>query len=79
VPVRGQIDRAIAPVHVSLLSPLFTLVGLLAVESGYQQVPWARFYRIDSVSIQTWFTFIFGSLVRKKFLLEEKSQSPEFV
>jgi hypothetical protein len=36
--VRGQIDRAIAPVHVSLLSPLFTLVGLLAVESGYQHL-----------------------------------------
>jgi hypothetical protein len=28
-------------------------------------VSWARFYRIDGVSIQTWFTFLFGSLVRK--------------
>jgi hypothetical protein len=28
-------------------------------------VSWARFYRIDGVSIQTWFAFLFGSLVRK--------------
>jgi hypothetical protein len=39
VPVRGEINRAIAPEHVSLLSPLFTLVGLLAAESRYQQLP----------------------------------------
>jgi hypothetical protein len=25
----------------------------------------ARFYRIDGVSIQTWFAFLFGSLVQK--------------
>jgi hypothetical protein len=36
--VRGQINRAIAPVHVTLLSLLFTLVGPLAVESKFQQV-----------------------------------------
>jgi hypothetical protein len=29
-------NRAIAPVHVTLLSPLFTLVGLLAAESKFQ-------------------------------------------
>jgi hypothetical protein len=34
--VRGQINRAIAPVHVTLLSPPFTLVGLLAAESKFQ-------------------------------------------
>jgi hypothetical protein len=34
--VRGEINRAIAPEHVTLLSPLFTLVGLLAAESKYQ-------------------------------------------
>jgi hypothetical protein len=28
-------------------------------------VSWARFYRIEGVSIQTWFAFLFGSLVRK--------------
>jgi hypothetical protein len=28
-------------------------------------VSWARFYRIDGISIQTWFAFLFGSLVRK--------------
>jgi hypothetical protein len=32
---------------------------------GWVVVSWARFYRIDSVSIQTWFVFLFGSLVRK--------------
>jgi hypothetical protein len=32
--------------------------------SGWAMVSWARLYRIDDVSIQTWFTF-FGSLVRK--------------
>jgi hypothetical protein len=37
VPVRGWINRAIAPVHVTLLSPLFTLVGPLAAESKFQQ------------------------------------------
>jgi hypothetical protein len=36
VPVRGEINRAIAPEHVTLLSPLFTLVGLLAAESKFQ-------------------------------------------
>jgi hypothetical protein len=35
--VRGEINRAIAPEHVTLLSPLFTLVGLLAAESKFQQ------------------------------------------
>jgi hypothetical protein len=30
-------NRAIAPVHVTLLPPPFTLVGLLAAESEYQQ------------------------------------------
>jgi hypothetical protein len=35
--VRGEINRAIAPVHVTLLSPLFTLVGLLVAESEFQQ------------------------------------------
>jgi hypothetical protein len=35
--VRGEINRAIAPVHVTLLSPPFTLVGLLAAESEFQQ------------------------------------------
>jgi hypothetical protein len=35
--VRGEINRAIAPVHVTLLSLLFTLVGLLAAESKFQQ------------------------------------------
>jgi hypothetical protein len=35
--VRGWINRAIAPVHVTLLSPLFTLVGPLAAESKFQQ------------------------------------------
>jgi hypothetical protein len=34
--VRGEINRAIAPEHVTLLSPLFTPVGLLAVESKFQ-------------------------------------------
>jgi hypothetical protein len=29
-------NRAIAPVHVTLLSPLFTLVGLLAAVSEFQ-------------------------------------------
>jgi hypothetical protein len=33
--------------------------------SGWAVVSWVRFYRIDGVSIQTWFTFLFGSLVRK--------------
>jgi hypothetical protein len=33
--------------------------------SGWAVVSWARIYRIDSVSIQTWFAFLFGSLVRK--------------
>jgi hypothetical protein len=28
-------------------------------------VSWAIFYRINGVSIQTWFTFLFGSLIRK--------------
>jgi hypothetical protein len=28
-------------------------------------VSWARFYRIVGVSIQTWFAFLFGSLVQK--------------
>jgi hypothetical protein len=28
-------------------------------------VSWARFYKIDSVSIQTCFTFLFGILFRK--------------
>jgi hypothetical protein len=32
---------------------------------GWAVVSWARFYKIDGVSIQTWFAFIFGSLVRK--------------
>jgi hypothetical protein len=32
---------------------------------GWAVVSWARFYRIDDVSIQTWFTFLFGSLVQK--------------
>jgi hypothetical protein len=31
--------------------------------SGWAVVSWARFYRIDGVSIQTWFVFLFGSLV----------------
>jgi hypothetical protein len=34
--VGGQINRAIAFQHVTLLSPLFTLVGLLAIESKFQ-------------------------------------------
>jgi hypothetical protein len=34
--VRGEINRAIAPVHVTLLSPLFTPVGPLAAESKFQ-------------------------------------------
>ena len=38
MPVRGQINRAIAPEHVTLLSPLFTLVGLLAAESKFQHL-----------------------------------------
>jgi hypothetical protein len=38
VPVRGEINRAIAPVHVTLLSPLFTPVGPLAAESKFQQL-----------------------------------------
>jgi hypothetical protein len=33
--------------------------------SGWVVVSWARFYRIDGVSIQTWFAFLFGSLIRK--------------
>jgi hypothetical protein len=37
VPVRGEINRAIAPEHVTLLSPLFTPVGLLAAECKFQQ------------------------------------------
>jgi hypothetical protein len=32
---------------------------------GLVVVSWARFYRIDDVSIQTWFAFVFGSVVRK--------------
>jgi hypothetical protein len=28
-------------------------------------VSWARFYKLDGVSIQTWFAYIFGILVRK--------------
>jgi hypothetical protein len=58
--------------------------------SGWAVVSWARFYRIDGVSIQTWFAFLFKSMVRKNlkvkraklgaiFLLEGKSQSPKFV
>jgi hypothetical protein len=35
--VRGEMNRAIAPEHVTLLSSLFTLVGLLAAESEFQQ------------------------------------------
>jgi hypothetical protein len=38
VPVRGQINRAIAPEHVTLLSPLFTPVGLLAAERKFQHL-----------------------------------------
>jgi hypothetical protein len=33
--------------------------------SEWALVSWARFYRIDDVSIQIWFAFLFGSLVRK--------------
>jgi hypothetical protein len=33
--VRGQINRAIAPEHVTLLSPLSPPVGPLAVESKF--------------------------------------------
>jgi hypothetical protein len=33
--------------------------------SRWAVVSWARYYRIDSVSIQTWLAFLFGSLVRK--------------
>jgi hypothetical protein len=32
---------------------------------GWVVVSWARFYRIDGVFIQTWFAFLFGSLVQK--------------
>jgi hypothetical protein len=38
--VRGQINRAIAPEHVTLLSPLFTPVGLLAAERKFQHYLW---------------------------------------
>jgi hypothetical protein len=38
VPVRGEMNRAIAPEHVTLLSSLFTLVGLLAAESEFQHL-----------------------------------------
>jgi hypothetical protein len=38
VPVGGQINRAIAFLHVTLLSSLFTLVGLLATESKFQHL-----------------------------------------
>jgi hypothetical protein len=30
--------------------------------SEWAVVSWARFYRIEDVSIQTWFAFLFGSL-----------------
>jgi hypothetical protein len=40
--VRGEINRAIAPVHVTLLSPLFTLVGLLAAEREFQHSPFVK-------------------------------------
>jgi hypothetical protein len=33
--------------------------------SGWDVVSWARFYRIDGASIQTWFAFLFGNLVSK--------------
>jgi hypothetical protein len=42
--VRGQINRAIAPVHVTLLSPLFTPVGPLAAESKFQQSALALYH-----------------------------------
>jgi hypothetical protein len=38
--------------------------------SGWAAVSWVRFHRIDGVSIQTWFTFIFGSLVRKNLKIK---------
>jgi hypothetical protein len=31
--------------------------------SGWAVVSWDRFYMIDDISIQTWFAFLFGSLV----------------
>jgi hypothetical protein len=37
VPVRGEMNRAIAPEHATLLSPLFALVGFFAAESKFQQ------------------------------------------
>jgi hypothetical protein len=39
-------------------------LNIVVFWSGWVVVSWARFYRIDDVSIQTWFTFLFGSLVR---------------
>jgi hypothetical protein len=36
--VRGEINRAIAPEHATLLSPLFTLVGFFAAESKFQHL-----------------------------------------
>jgi hypothetical protein len=33
--------------------------------SRWAVIYWARFYRINGISIQTWFPFLFGSLVRK--------------
>jgi hypothetical protein len=38
VPVGGQINRVIAFQHVTLLTSLFTLVGLLATESKFQHL-----------------------------------------
>jgi hypothetical protein len=33
--------------------------------SEWVVVSWARFYRIEDASIQTWFAFLFGSLAGK--------------
>jgi hypothetical protein len=33
--------------------------------SGRAMISWARFYKLDGVSIQTWFAYTFGILVRK--------------
>jgi hypothetical protein len=33
--------------------------------SGWAVVSWARFYRTNDISIQTWFAFVFLILVRK--------------
>ena len=35
------------------------------LSSGRAVVSWAKFYKIDGVSIQTCFAFLFGSLFRK--------------